>query len=181
MQECIDAGIYDAGNISNSGSRMRMKHFRARSVSIATCRRAQAFAGCEATAGATCGHARILGPMDDCSVVILATSGLDVKIAGSRSSVTCSTQAGILQNRCDWCGLTSWRGRPIAIQIDHINGVNGIDHRLENLRMLCPNCHSQTDTFAAKIEIEKRFPVRQAVRQSALTLIIGGSNPSLGA
>lgn len=58
-------------------------------------------------------------------------------------------RAGILKNRCDWCGLTSWRGLPISIQIDHINGVRD-DHRLENLRMLCPNCHSQTATFAAR-------------------------------
>jgi Zn finger protein HypA/HybF involved in hydrogenase expression len=58
-------------------------------------------------------------------------------------------RAGILKNRCDWCGLTSWRGRPIAIQIDHINGIRD-DHRVENLRMLCPNCHSQTETFAAR-------------------------------
>jgi hypothetical protein len=67
-------------------------------------------------------------------------------------------RAGILRNRCDWCGLTAWRGRPIAIQIDHVNGVRD-DHRLENLRMLCPNCHSQTDTFAARNRsIRKRDP-----------------------
>jgi hypothetical protein len=58
-------------------------------------------------------------------------------------------RAGILENRCSWCGLTSWRGQPISIQIDHINGIRD-DHRVENLRMLCPNCHSQTETFAAR-------------------------------
>jgi hypothetical protein len=58
-------------------------------------------------------------------------------------------RAGIIVNRCDWCGLTEWRGRPLSIQIDHVNGIRD-DHRLENLRMLCPNCHSQTDTFAAR-------------------------------
>ena len=57
--------------------------------------------------------------------------------------------AGVLQNRCDECGLSEWRGKPISIQIDHINGVRH-DHRLENLRMLCPNCHSQTETFASR-------------------------------
>ena len=58
-------------------------------------------------------------------------------------------RAGIIVNRCEECGIAEWRGRPISIQIDHRNGVRN-DHRLENLRMLCPNCHSQTETFGAK-------------------------------
>ena len=56
-------------------------------------------------------------------------------------------RAGILENRCGECGLTEWRGKRLSIQIDHINGIRD-DNRLENLRMLCPNCHSQTETFA---------------------------------
>jgi len=58
-------------------------------------------------------------------------------------------RAGILENRCEECGISEWLGRPLTIQIDHINGVKD-DHRLENLRMLCPNCHSQTDTYGAR-------------------------------
>jgi 5-methylcytosine-specific restriction endonuclease McrA len=53
---------------------------------------------------------------------------------------------GILVNRCCQCGITSWLGKHISIQIDHINGEKN-DWRLENLRMLCPNCHAQTHTF----------------------------------
>lgn len=55
-------------------------------------------------------------------------------------------RAGLLQNRCDECGLSEWHGKPLVAHIDHINGVKN-DHRLENLRMLCPNCHSQTETY----------------------------------
>lgn len=51
---------------------------------------------------------------------------------------------------CEKCGIGSWWcGEPITLQLDHINGVN-TDDRLENLRILCPNCHSQTETFAGK-------------------------------
>ncbi len=58
-------------------------------------------------------------------------------------------RAGLLENRCNACGIDDWLGERLTIQIDHINGVRG-DYRLENLRMLCPNCHSQTDTYGRK-------------------------------
>ena len=56
---------------------------------------------------------------------------------------------GMLEYRCYVCGLTEWNGRPITLQLDHINGVHS-DHRIQNLRLLCPNCHSQTETFAGR-------------------------------
>ena len=58
-------------------------------------------------------------------------------------------QVGIKQNKCEECGISEWNGKPIACELDHING-NSNEHILENLRVLCPNCHSQTDTFRAK-------------------------------
>jgi hypothetical protein len=58
---------------------------------------------------------------------------------------------GLLEVKCyaEDCGLTEWKGKPISLQLDHVNG-NNFDHRIENLRLLCPNCHSQTETFAGK-------------------------------
>lgn len=54
-----------------------------------------------------------------------------------------------LEYKCAICGIDEWLGKPLSLQLDHINGINN-DHRLENLRFLCPNCHSQTDTYAGK-------------------------------
>lgn len=57
--------------------------------------------------------------------------------------------AKLLEYKCAICGITEWLNNPISLQLDHKNG-NNRDNRLENLRFLCPNCHSQTDTYAGK-------------------------------
>ena len=56
---------------------------------------------------------------------------------------------GVLEYKCAVCGINEWLGQEISLQLDHINGVNN-DHRAENLRFLCPNCHSQTDTYGGR-------------------------------
>lgn len=57
--------------------------------------------------------------------------------------------ANKLEYKCAICGISEWMNKPISLQLDHING-NPRDHRIENLRFLCPNCHSQTETYAGK-------------------------------
>jgi Zn finger protein HypA/HybF involved in hydrogenase expression len=57
---------------------------------------------------------------------------------------------GLLKEECSKCKLGPlWQGERLILVMDHINGVNN-DNRLENLRLLCPNCNSQTDTFAGR-------------------------------
>lgn len=55
----------------------------------------------------------------------------------------------LLAYECAWCGINTWRDQPLSLRLDHINGVRD-DHRLENLRFLCPNCDSQSDTFCGR-------------------------------
>jgi hypothetical protein len=56
----------------------------------------------------------------------------------------------LIPEMCNLCGIKNqWNGKILNLHLDHINGVSN-DHRIGNLRYLCPNCHSQTDTYAGK-------------------------------
>lgn len=75
---------------------------------------------------------------------------------------------GLKEKKCERCGITDWCGEPISLQLHHINGCH-TDNRIENLQILCPNCHSQTEKFCKKKKlrtlkektIEKKFDIGQ--------------------
>lgn len=56
---------------------------------------------------------------------------------------------GIKENKCEECGISEWMGKKINCDLDHVDG-NRTNHKFENLRILCPNCHSQTPTYKSK-------------------------------
>ena len=68
--------------------------------------------------------------------------------------------------KCECCGLTEWLGEPINLEIHHLNGIR-TDNRLENLELLCPNCHSYTDNWRG------RKPIKGAPEQETLCVNVG--------
>lgn len=81
---------------------------------------------------------------------------------------------------CECCGLNVWLGAPITIELEHVDG-NGLHNNRENLKLLCPNCHSQTDTWKGKNKNFSRKKVSdqeftealrksRTIRQALLTL-----------
>ena len=56
---------------------------------------------------------------------------------------------GVKKNQCECCGISEWNGKKLNCALHHKDG-NKHNNRIDNLIILCPNCHSQTDTFAGK-------------------------------
>ncbi|MCW2678824.1 MAG: hypothetical protein JWM62_225 [Frankiales bacterium] len=91
----------------------------------------------------------------------------------------------VLEACCAACGRDTWEGAPIPLELDHLNG-DRTDNRLENLRLLCPNCHARTDTYRGRnigasgaretVPIETTPAIPDAVRaQRRLLALLGGS------
>ena len=75
---------------------------------------------------------------------------VDGRIKTNRSHLKLRLLAeGLKDNRCERCGLTEWQGRSLEMQLHHING-DGLDNRLQNLELICANCHSQTENWGGR-------------------------------
>jgi 5-methylcytosine-specific restriction endonuclease McrA len=87
-------------------------------------------------------------PMDDLLIAGIYRSRHNLKLR--------MLSTGLKEDRCECCGLSSWRELPISLALHHVNG-DRLDNRLENLQLLCPNCHSQTENFAGRASHGGRF------------------------
>lgn len=70
-------------------------------------------------------------------------------------------KANLKENKCELCGIDeNWNGRILSLRLDHINGIN-TDYRIENLRIICPNCDSTLDTYCSKNRIKDEVKRKQ--------------------
>ena len=75
---------------------------------------------------------------------------------------------GLKNHRCECCGLSEWLEEPIPLELDHIDGDH-YNNMLENLKILCPNCHAKTPTYRGKNKKNKNSQTIKNKIQTMLT------------
>lgn len=80
--------------------------------------------------------------------------------------------SGLKEYKCEQCGIADWNNSAISLELNHIDGDNS-NHSLDNLELLCPNCHSQTSTYRSK-NVKNRNILK-------INRVVEGSNPTLPA
>lgn len=91
-------------------------------------------------------------------------------------------EAGIKKYECECCKISTWCERPITLELNHVDGEH-TNHRLENLQILCPNCHSQTDTYRSKklVWMRGREAYAGCLENNHTRNGVVGSNPTASA
>lgn len=85
---------------------------------------------------------------------------------------------GLKKEQCEICGINSWCDKSLVLEINHING-NNLDHRIENIQILCPNCHSQTKNFRGKNKLSALSEKREVEFRKFGEGLTANTEPSL--
>lgn len=112
------------------------------------------------------------------------TSGTN--FSGSKKESIKKNLISLREHKCECCGLEQWQGKPIPLELHHIDG-DRYNNELDNLQLLCPNCHSQTPNYRGKgiikqkvtddelaLAISTSISIRQAVMKLGLADTVGG-------
>lgn len=92
----------------------------------------------------------------------------DILRAGTRYQ-TCRLgrrliREGVLPRTCNVCRLTEWRGKPIPLELDHVDGDRE-NNALSNLQLICPNCHALTFTYRGRNTRHPHIPMLQEIQR----------------
>jgi Zn finger protein HypA/HybF involved in hydrogenase expression len=86
-------------------------------------------------------------------------NGIEIVENTQGKSITGMLKKFILKNnlkehKCEECGLNEWNNKPLSLELDHTDGIRS-NNKIENLKLLCPNCHSQTPTWRGRNKVKK--------------------------
>lgn len=99
---------------------------------------------------------------------------VDSECGSNKSVKNRLLEKGRLTYKCNCCGISDWNNKSITLELNHING-NNTDNSIQNLELLCPNCHSQTDTFRSKnltsVKNKKNISIYQKFKDVSVTLV----------
>lgn len=107
---------------------------------------------------------RTIGPRRDLFEYLIDNTLRVGPTIGSNSLRSRLIKEGVKEAKCEKCGITEWNGCPAPLELDHING-NHEDNRLENLQILCPNCHAQTDTYRGRNRSDKKKRIEREKKE----------------
>ena len=107
------------------------------------------------------------GPRRDISEYLIDNTLRTGPHMGSNSLRRRLIREGLKEAQCERCGITQWNGKMAPLELDHING-NHEDNRFENLQILCPNCHAQTDTYRGRNRSDKKKKAEKILKNKNL-------------
>lgn len=98
--------------------------------------------------GLQCRPTTLIKPLSD----ILVENSTYTSSSGLKKRLI---KEGLKKDECERCKISIWEGEKLALELEHVNGLN-MDNRLENLKILCPNCHSLTATYRGRSKIKSQ-------------------------